>query len=1103
MSSQGGGDKRRALLEAMLAQEGLAEGRSAAIGRRTGSGPAPLSFGQWRLWFVDQFQPESSSYNIPITLHLGAVDRTSLARALSEITRRHEILRTRLREIDGEPRQEVLAPEPMPLPVTEIAAATPEAVRKELERRIEEEIRIPFDMRAGRFLRARLIRWGAADHLLVLTLHHVAADGWSSGILLDELARLYEAFLQARPSPLPELPIQFADFATWQREQMQGDRLDQQLGYWLERLGDAPAVLELPTDRPRPRVQTFEGAIRSFTIPHAVVAPLLELGRAEQATLFMTLLAAFKVLLQRCSGQDQIVVGSPIANRTRPELEGLIGPFANTLALRTDLSGEPTFRDLLRRVRETALGAYAHQDLPFERIVEELQPERHLGYSPVFQVLFVLQNAPTAAIGDAPPEQDQFLAVSTGTAKFDLTLILTETRRGISAALEYDVHLFDPATAERLISRYQTLLAGAAADPDTPIRKLPLLADDELEEVTHGLNRTRAAWDDRCVHQLFESQVERTPEAVAVEYAGTTLTYRQLDRRANQLARLLRQMGVGPEVRVGSFMERSLEVVVALVAILKAGGVYTPLDPSYPQERLAFMAEDSRVRVILTCEPLAAALPPVEVPKILLDRETARFAEQDSADLENLTTPQNLAYVMYTSGSTGRPKGVAIRHCTMANLFPWQKARFRPSAAARTVQYTSLSFDVSFQEMMNTLCTGGVLVMMPEQLRREPTGVAGFLVDQHIERLFLPFTTLHHLCEAFEALDRYPMTLREIVSTGEQMRLTPPIRRALARIGDCVLHNQYGPTETHFATGFPLRGDPHGWPALPLVGRPLHNTRVYILDRHLQPVPLGVAGEVFIAGVPVARGYLERPRQTAEKFLPEPWFEGPDARMYRTGDLARFRPGGDIEYLGRMDYQVKVRGFRIELGEVEAILAKHPRVQSAVAVAWDGEQGGKRLVAYVVATEGAEVTRPELRRFLAERLPEYMVPTTFIVCDRLPLSPNGKVDRRALSRPDSSRPELEQEYLAPRDATEETLVTIWQEVLGVETIGVHDSFFDLGGHSLLATQVVSRTRQRLDVELTLRQLFEQPTIAALAALLREGPQAAASGQRPEAGGSPA
>jgi amino acid adenylation domain-containing protein len=802
----------------------------------------------------------------------------------------------------------------------------------------------------------------------------------------------------------------------------------------------------------------------------------------------MTLLAAFQTLLYRYSGQEDIVVGSPIANRNRAEIEGLIGFFVNTLVLRTNFDGNPTFKELLARVREMALGAYAHQDLPFEKLVEELQPQRSLSHSPLFQVMFVLQNAPSTAL------KFEGLSVSPvrvggNTAKFDLTLSMHEAVEGLRGSLEYNTDLFDDATITRMLDNFQVLVQGIVANPEQRLSNLPLLTEAEKRRLLVEWNDTKADYPrDLCIHELFEAQVERSPEAVAVVFpaAGSgpgeahQLSYRELNQRANQLGRCLKKLGVGPETLVGICMERSLEMVVGLLGILKAGAAYVPLDPEYPKERLRFMLEDTKARELLTQERLITYLPEASARVVCLDRDWEGIAHESDDNLNNGSTPENLAYVMYTSGSTGNPKGVAISHYSLCNLLSWQLHNFANPIQARTLQFASLSFDVSFQEIFATWCSGGTLVLIPEELRRDPVGLLHCLQDQSVERLLLPFIALQQLAEIADQGGAATASLREIITAGEQLRITPPIVTLFTRLSDCKLRNQYGPSESHVVSAFTPAGSPSSWPQLPPIGQPIANTKIYILDPYQECVPIGVIGELCISGDGLTRGYLHRPELTAEKFIPNPFSEEPGARLYKTGDLARYLPDGNIEFLGRLDHQVKIRGFRVELEEVETVLAQHPKVREAVVLAREDTPGDKRLVAYVVPRQEPAPTINELRSFLKEKLPEYMIPSAFVLLDALPLTPNGKIDRNALPVPDHNRPELEVNFVAPRTPLEEIIAEIWAEVLKVEKVGIHDNFFDLGGHSLLATQVMSRLREALRVDLPLRALFEAPTIVELA-----------------------
>jgi amino acid adenylation domain-containing protein len=894
-------------------------------------------------------------------------------------------------------------------------------------------------------------------------MHHIVSDGWSMGVFLRELVVLYEAFYKGHPSPLEELPIQYADFAMWQREWLEEEELETQLAYWEGQLAGVP-VLELPTDRPRPAAPSHQGAQQSLLLPKEFSESLKALSRQEKVTLFMTLLAAFEVLLYRYTGQEDIAVGTPIANRTRTEIEELIGFFVNTLALRTDLSGDPTFRELVARVREVTLEAYAHQDLPFEKLVEELRPERNLSHPPLFQVGFGLQDAAGegVAVGEVAVEP---VEVDKGTAKFDLTLSMVEGAEGLRGTVEYSTDLFDAGTMARMLGHYRTLLEGIVANPNRRLSELPLLTEAERHRMLVEWNDTAVAYsEDSCIHELFEAQVARTPETVAVVFEGQQLTYRELNGRASQLARYLRALGVGPEVLVGICVERSLEIAVGILGILKAGGAYVPLDPMYPRERLAFMLDDTRTPVVLTQERLLERLPQHEAEAVCLDRDWNAIAQHDDATPPVEATAENLAYVIYTSGSTGAPKGVQIAHRGLCNEIESVIRTFRPQQGDRVLHSVSFSFDAATSHMLMTLCSGATLYVASEDSRLDSAGLAQMLREHGITHVSLPASVLAALpYEELPALET--ISVGAEACSAELVARWAPGRR---------FFNAYGPTEaTIVATVVECTdGD-----RKPPIGRPIANTQVYILDHHMQPLPIGVPGELHIGGAGLARGYLNSPELTKEKFIPNPFSDESGARLYKTGDLARWLPDGNIEFLGRLDHQVKVRGFRIELGEIEGALRGYPAVQEDVVLAREDKPGDRRLVAYVVPDRESSLTVSKLRRFLWKKLPGYMVPSAFVFLDALPLTPNGKVDRRALPAPDATRPDLEEVFVAPRTPIEELVTGVWAEALELEQVGIHDNFFDLGGHSLLATSVVSQLRDLFRVELPLRSLFEAPTVA--------------------------
>ena len=1075
--------ERRAALRALM--QGGKEATSGSIPRRTGHGPTPASFAQERLWFLDQWEPNSAVYNLASAFRLsGGLDVTALQQALNEIVRRHEVLRTTFAAQDGQPYQ-VIAPQlTVELPVVDLQGLP--AAQREIEARrlAREEIVRPFDLARGPLFRALLLRLDTEEHLLTVGTHHIVSDGWSDGILFRELEALYEAYHNGQSSPLAELPIQYADFAEWQREWLRGKVLERQLSYWREQLGGAPPSLELPTDRPRPSLQTYRGAGQSLLLPTTLADSLRALSRQERVTLFMTLLAAFQTLLHRYTGQDDVVVGSAIANRNRVEIEELIGFFVNTLVLRTDLSGNPTFRELLARVRDVCLGAYDHQDLPFEKLVAELQPERDPSRQPLFQVLFQMVSFPKGPgkLGDLTLRP---LQIRSGTSKFDLLLSVGDRPEGLEAIVVYNTDLFDGDRIERMLGHYKTLLEGIVEAPDAPLGALLMLTAAERRELLVDWNRTQTPYpSERCVHELFEEQMGRSPDATAVVCNSEQLTYRQLNERANQLAHHLRGLGVGPEVVVGLFAERSLPMVTALLAILKAGGAYLPLDVGYPKERLAFMLQDASVSHLLCQEELLPSLPRTDAQVLHLEKVWEVVGDESQANVRSGAGADNLAYVMYTSGSTGRPKGVSVVHRAIVRLV--KETNYVQLAPSDVILHAApVSFDASTFEIWGPLLNGAQLVVLAEP-KPSLEALAAALERHQVTTLWLTAGLFHQMVE--HQIDGLK-PLRQLLAGGDV--LSPEhVKRVLQRL-PCMLVNGYGPTESTTFTCCNPMTDPNEVGASVSIGRPISNTHVYILDRYRQPVPVGVRGELYIGGDGLARGYLNRPGLTAESFVPNPFGEEPGARLYRTGDLTSYLPNGKIEFLGRIDDQVKIRGFRVEPGEVEALLGQHAAIVEAVVVVRQNEQDGasstlgadKRLVAYFVPAADREPTTQELRAFLKQQLPDYMVPSALVRLDAFPLTPNGKIDRAALPAPDWTRRDVVEAYVAPRTAVEESIARIWADVLGLERVGVHDSFFGLGGHSLLATQVMSRIAGVFQVQLPLRALFEAPTVAELSKVL--------------------
>ena len=1043
-------------------------------------GALPLSFAQERLWFLDRLRPESASYNVPAALRLrGALHAPALERALGEIVRRHEALRTVFPERDGAPVQVIVPFRGFGLPVEDLSSHGEAEREAEVRRRASEDATQPFDLAAGPLFRLKLLRLGEEEHVLLVCMHHVVCDEWSLGVLFRELSALYAAYRGGEPSPLAELPVQYADYAVWQREQLRGEALERQLSYWKEHLAGAPALLDLPLDHPRPTVRTHRGAQERVELPRGLPERLTALGRGEGATLFMTLLGAFQVLLGRYGGSGDVVVGSPVAGRTRREVEELIGFFLNTLALRVDLSGAPTFREVLRRVREVTLGAYEHQEVPFERLVEELQPERSLGHAPLFQVMFVLEGADPVG-GGLPGVEVQGLDAESGTSKFDLTLSVAAHADGLGARLEYSTELFERGTVVRMLEHLERVLEQVAANADLPLPALELLGEAERRQLLEAWNRTGAEYPaERCVHELFEAQVERTPDAVAVVFGEESLAYRELNARANRLAHHLVELGVGAESRVAVCVERSVELLVGLLAVLKAGGAYVPLDPSYPGERLGYMLRDSGPVAILSQGSLAGPFRAAGVPVIELDAAAPEWAARPELNpARGGIAASRLAYLIYTSGSTGRPKGVMVEHRQLTHYAAWARSRYAGEEPLRFPLYSAAAFDLTVTSIYVPLLTGGAVVVYGEGAGGEPA-IRRVFAEDAVDVVKL---TPSHLA-LLDRSDLGPLRIRKLVVGGEDLGTALARSVGEASRGKLEIHNEYGPTEA--AVGCMIhRFDPDAdrRDSVP-IGRPIANTRVYVLGGWGEPAPVGVAGELYVGGAGVARGYAGRPGVTAERFVPDPFGGEPGARLYRTGDLARWRSDGTMEFLGRNDQQVKVRGFRIEPGEVEARLAEHAAVREAVVLAREDRPGDRRLVAYWLGDEGVGVEA--LRAHLMERLPEYMVPAAYVRLDALPLTPSGKVDRRALPAPEDGA-SARRAYEAPVGEVETALAEIWSEVLGVERVGRLDNFFESGGHSLLAVRLIERMRQA-GLHAEVQALFTTPTLAALAAAVGREP----------------
>ena len=1035
-------------------------------------GEVPLSFAQQRMWILDQLDPGGYSYNVPAAVTLaGPLHLASLEQAMNQIVGRHEVLRTTFgKSAMGGAQQTIGEAGCWTQSLVDLSSLT----RKESQEMVGElgarEAARPFDLSRGPLFRMTLVRLDEQQHVALFTMHHIVSDAWSTSVLVGELSELYGAFSSGRSSQLPNLTVQYVDFADWQRRWLQGEVLQTQLAYWKEQLRDIPSHLYLPADRPRPARRTQHGAKERFHLPKDKLDSLRELSRTEGATLFMTLLAAFQTLLYRYTGQVDIVVGAPIAGRTLPETEDLIGFFVNTLVLRNRVDSNHSFRQFIKEVRETVLGATTHQDLPFERLVDELQPARDMGRTPLFQVAFLLENTPKQALDMAELTLGG-MKVETRTAKFDWSLAMVETENGLSGYLEYSTDLFNAQTIRRVLGHFETLLGVVAADPEKRLADLPLLTELERDQLLVQWNDTQA---DRvrgeCIQEMFEGQVERTPEAVAAVCRGQQLTYGELNARANQLGRHLQRLGVGPEVLVGICMERSLEMVVGLLAILKAGGAYLPLDPEYPKERLAFMLEDAQAQVVLTDGSSSSLVQELSANSVCVDEAWPVVAEWSRENLVGGASTENLAYVIYTSGSTGRPKGVEIEHSGLMNLVEWHRRRYDVSSEDRATLLAALSFDASVWELWPYLASGASVRIAPQETRVSAPRLLEWLAAEAATICFVPTP----LAEAALA-EPLPtgVTLRTLLTGGDRLHRAPTESLPFALV------NHYGPTENTVVTTCAPVTAGSGSHLSPPIGRPIDNTQVYLLDSRLQPVPAGVAGELYIGGEQLARAYLRRPGLTSVKFIPNPFNQRAGARFYRTGDLARWLPDGNLDFLERMDHQVKVRGFRIELGEIETLLGQQESIKEAAVIAREDSPGDKRLVAYLVGQEGDNPSIGDLRGVLRQQLPEYMIPAAFVILDALPLSATGKVDRQALRAPVQEQVE-DDDALAPSTPAEVAIAEIWKEVLNWDQISVNDRFFDLGGYSLIAVQVITRLEKEHSWQIQFRDLLFQ-TLGQIAA----------------------
>jgi amino acid adenylation domain-containing protein len=1037
----------------------------------------PLSFAQQRLWFLDQLEPDNPAYNIVVGFRMdGRLNREALHCSLQEIVKRHEVLRTTFsQDANGNPVQIIPESNEVSLTTTDFTHLQKEQQEEQLKQAVMIKALRPFNLRIGPLLRVHLYRLKDNAHVFVAVMHHIVSDAWSLGLMVKELSQSYAAFCNGNESPLPPLSMQYADFAHWQRTTFEKTQLQKQLDYWKQELSGEIHPLELPTDFPRPAIASYKGRAISFTVDRKHYERFKQLCESQGATLFMGLLGVFKTLLMCYSGQHDLLVGTPIANRNRKQIEDLIGFFVNTLVIRTDVSDNPSFTQLLTRIKEKTLQAYVNQDLPFEKLVEELQPERNLSYSPLFQVMFVLQNAPIGNL-ELPNLSLTSLSLENVRTKFDLTLSMTETEKGLQSTWEYKTDLFEAATITRMAGHFQTLLEAIVANPEQHLTELSVLSATERHQLLVEWNDTHTEYpQDSCLHHLFEAQVERTPNRVAVVFEDQQLTYRELNARANQLAHYLQALGVGPDVLVSICMQRSIEMVVGLLGVLKAGGAYLPLDPTYPKERLTFMLSDAQTPVLLTQQILLGSLPEHRSHTVCLDPSWEIIAQESEENLASGVVADNLAYTIYTSGSTGNPKGVMLSHRAICNHMFWMQETFPLTQTDKVLQKTPFSFDASVWEFYAPLLVGAQLVMARPEGHQDSAYLIKEIADQKVNTVQLVPSLLRMLLEQGGIENSH--SLRNIFCGGEALPVG--LQERLEANLDADLHNLYGPTEACIDATFWTCDSRINQQVVP-IGRPISNTQIYILDSDLEPLPIGVPGELHIGGVGLARGYFNRPTLTAEKFIPNPFSNEPGARFYKTGDLARYLPDGNIEFLGRIDNQVKIRGFRIELGEIETALAQHPAVREAVVLACEDQPGDKRLVAYVVPRQEQVLSTSTLRGFLKEKLPNYMIPGAFVMLDKLPLTPNGKVDKRALSAPSADGNTRSGERIPPRTPLEQKLVELWEEVLQVSRIGVTENFFDLGGHSLLAIRLIAEIENRLGYSLPLATLFRESTVENIA-----------------------
>ena len=1070
--------EQRAAFEAALKARGLRAPQLDQIPRRPreDTNLFPTSIDQERLWFIEQLQPGNAAYNIFSASRIkGPLDATVMERVVNELVTRHEVLRTTFIVIDDQPMQVIHPKMYVTLTPFDLQSWPLEEREQEALRLVTEDFSRPFDLEKGPLLRVGLLRLAENDHVLHVNMHHTVTDRWSGAIFEQETGVLYEAFANNKPSPLPMLPIQYADYALWQRDRADSEIYRAQAAYWKRRLSGLPFVLEVPTDFPRPPIQNFRGARVYTRYSKTLLDRLRDLSRREGVTMFTLALAAYKALLYRYTNQETILVGTTFANRNRPELQNMVGYLLNLIVLSTDVSGNPTFRDLLQRERATVLEGFANQDLPFGKLVQELRPTQDASRNPIVQHSLIYLDFPELTVMETLGLTAKHLDIDNGASRFDMTLAMTETEDGYEVDIEYPTDLYRRERIERMTKHLENILESVVADPAQRLSELPLLSDDEKRQLLIEWNATTVEYPfAQCIHELFEAEAKRRPDDVALLFEDDRLTYRELNEQANRVARYLREAGVETGELVGLFTSRSLRMVVGLLGILKAGAAYVPLDERYPAERLSFMLKDSGARVLLTEEGLLEKLPGYDGRIVYLDAEWDNISQCGAENLDHKVTNEQRGYVIYTSGSTGQPKGVEVSHRAVVNLLNSMLSKTSLNDKDTMLAVTTLSFDIAASEIFLPLIAGGRVVIASREVASDGMQLARLLASSGATVMQATPATWRMLRDAGWQGD----SRLKVFSAGEALD-RPLADQLLERCAEVC--NLYGPTEsTIYSAAVRITSGAGPVP----IGPPIGNTRFYVVVQFMNPVPIGIYGELCIGGMGLAHGYLNRPELTAEKFVPDPFGDEPGARLYRTGDLMRYCEDGNLEFGGRLDHQVKVRGFRIELGEIEAALSRHESVRAAAVVAREERPGEQRLVAYVVRNKN-QPTASEWRTFLIQRLPEYMIPSVFVSLEELPLLPNGKVNRRALPVPDASRPELRKAFAPPENPTQARLVELWKNVLALNQVGIHDDFFELGGDSILATRLVSRVRRTFGIELPLRELFWKATVFELASVIEE------------------